>query len=100
MKFDGMCLHGVRPGESGDCTEPRLSNSVLCARHHAAVERGEERAPPLRSTPDYVAPSLFDYIQDGFNSEEEARECAKSGVLFFPYTPLQVTKLFPGKKEK
>lgn len=55
MKYDGKCLHGAGPGSSGDCTLDRQEGSVLCPDHHAAVLRGEERAPPLRMVFDYVA---------------------------------------------
>ena len=55
MKYDGKCLHGARPGDSGDCTEDRQEGSVLCPFHHDLVVRGEERAPPLRMVYDYVS---------------------------------------------
>jgi len=54
-KYDGRCLHGTGPGSPGDCTAPRKEGSVLCEDHHAAWERGEEKAPPLRMNFDYVS---------------------------------------------
>jgi hypothetical protein len=35
---------------------------------------------------------LFDYI-DMLMTEEQAQECAKSGVIYTPYVPLQVSKV-------
>lgn len=35
---------------------------------------------------------LFDHIQIHM-TEDEARECLKSGVIYTPYVPLQVTRL-------
>ena len=64
MKYDGKCLHGAGPGSPGDCTEPRKEGSVLCADHHAAWERGEERAPPLRMTFDYVSQPRRSWLVD------------------------------------
>jgi len=55
MKYDGKCLHGARPGDSGDCTEDRQENSVLCPFHHDLVIQGLEKAPPLRMVHDYVS---------------------------------------------
>ena len=55
MKYDGRCLHGASPGQSGDCTLPRKEDSVLCEEHHKAVIMGWEKAPPLRLVYDYVS---------------------------------------------
>ncbi len=64
MKYDGNCLHGAGPGSPGDCTEPRQEGSCLCPHHHAAVVRGEERAPPLRMTYDYVSTGRRTFLVD------------------------------------
>ena len=71
MKYDGKCLHGAKPGDPGDCIEPRQEGSCLCPLHHAAVERGEEKAPPLRMTFDYVSTGRRVFLAEELPEELE-----------------------------
>jgi hypothetical protein len=73
MKYDGKCLHGAGPGSPGDCTEDRWTHPekgplCLCEFHAGPVLRGEEKAPPLRMTFDYVSTGRKTFLVEDLSS--------------------------------
>lgn len=96
MTFTSQCCNAPIHTDTGDRPAARcVACGATVGNDGAPVDPGHEVAPPGKFTPKPKPSGLFDHISDGMKgmSDEELEQCLKSGYLYRPYIPLQVTKV-------